>query len=257
MSNNSQQVVLILKVFSIIQFMSQKQETSIKEIQTYLGLNSATIYKCLQTLCDIGYAYQNEHTQQYGLTLRFASICSSILSHYSISEISIPTMKKIGELTKETVHLGLREGSNLVYIYQIDSPHTLKMYSSIGKIAPLYCTAMGKMFLAQDSPEQQEQTIDSSEIIAYTQNTLTDSQKIMESLALIKKQNYAENIEELEPHIRCLAMPIFDYTGKMTASLSISLPVFRWNDEIQHRNLEFLRQGVEEISHKLGSKRVF
>ncbi|MGL5955048.1 MAG: IclR family transcriptional regulator domain-containing protein [Brevinema sp.] len=252
MRDNNSQVTLILKVFSIIQLMSKKQETSIKEINESLALNTSTIYKCLQTLCDIGYAYQNEQTQQYGLTLRFASICSNILSHYSITETAIPTMKKIGEITKETVHLGLRDNSKLVYIYKIDSPHTLRMYSSIGKMAPLYCTAIGKVLLAFESKELQNNILEMNERIAYTSNTMTDIEQLLNHLEIVRKNGYGEDIEEHEMHIRCVAMPIFDYTRQVTAALSISIPIFRWNKEIHQRNIECLKEGVAEISHKLG-----
>lgn len=57
------------------------EELSIKEPAIATRMSSAMVYKCVQTLCQLGYAYQNERPQQYGLTLKLASVCANILNH--------------------------------------------------------------------------------------------------------------------------------------------------------------------------------
>lgn len=243
---------LIVKAFSVIQALSEKHEMSIKDLSIETKMSSAMVYKCVQTLCQLGYAYQNEITQQYGLTLKLASVCSNILNHYDITRMSSPVMKILSEQVGEVVHLALREGTELVYIHKIDSPHSLCLYSRVGRMAPLYCTAVGKVLLAFENKSVTDTILSKIKFIPFTNNTITNTALLQAELEKIRNQGYAIEVEEHEHYIRCIAAPIFDYDKKLCASLSISMPTVRWTEEIHEKQKTLLLETAKKISVILG-----
>lgn len=243
---------LILKAFSIIQVLSCKPEMSLKDIALATHMSSTMVYKCIQTLCLMGYAYQNQSTQQYGLTLKLASVCSDILNHYNIAEMSMPLLKDLGGQVGEAVHLALREDTELVYMCKVDSVHSLRLYSRVGKMAPLYCTGLGKVLLAYEPDAIIENIISRTRFTVYTEHTIASGPALMAELEKIRAQGYGEDAEEHEMHIRCIAAPIFDYDRKICGALSISTPTVRWSKEIQEQQKGLLLGAAQKISAMLG-----
>ena len=251
---NPAQAGLIIKAFAIIKLLSTKREMSLKDIGLQTNISSTMVYKCIQTLCDLGYAYQNKTTQHYGLTLRLAGICSNILTHYEITQLAIPIMQTLGDDIKETIHLSVRDNTECVYVHKIDSPHVLRLYSQVGKIAPLYCTGLGKVLLAYEDQKIIDTVIQSIQYNKFTEHTILSAEKFQEHLVMVKNQGYAEDIEEHEFHIRCVAVPIFDYNNHVCAAISVSIPVARWTPEIKNLHLQKLLVASKEISHLMGNE---
>jgi IclR family KDG regulon transcriptional repressor len=247
------QAGLIIKAFAIIKLLSTHKEMSLKDIGLQTNMSSTMAYKCLSTLCDLGYAHQNPKTQQYGLTLRLASICSDILLHYNITELAFPIMQTLGDKVKETVHLAIRDHTDCIYIHKIDSHHSLRLYSQVGKLAPLHCTGLGKVLLAYENDDLIDSIIKEITLFKFTEHTITSTEEFKKHLLLVKEQGYAEDNEEHEFHIRCVAVPIFDYQSHICAALSISMPIARWSEELHVFHIKELLASAQEISHLMGS----
>lgn len=255
LTNNLLPGALIVKAFAVIHALSQRQEMGIKALALETQMSGAMVYKCILTLCQLGYAYQNEQTQQYGLTLKLASVCSNILNHYNITEMSMPLMKNLGEKVGETIHLALREGTELIYLYKIDSAQSLRLYSRVGKMAPLYCTGVGKALLAFERENIIKKIVSKINFVVYTEHTIKNAKEFMQELEKIRRQGYAEDLEEHERYIRCIAAPIFDYDNNVCAALSISMPSVRWTQEIGEMQKGFLLEIAKKISYLLGCEK--
>jgi len=112
-------------------------------------------------------------------------------------------------------------------VEKLDSPEPLRIYSRIGAAVPLYCTAVGKVMLAHMPSEEQAAILPQLELKRHTANTIGSSQELQNHLRKVQKNGYAWDLEENELHIRCIAAPIWDHTGAVNASLSITGPVVR------------------------------
>ncbi len=252
-SNSSSQAGLIVKAFAIIQLLSTKRTMPLKEIALQTNMSMPMAHKCIQTLCDLGYAYQQSDTQQYGLTFRLASVCSNMLSHYNITELSMAVMQKLSDEAKETIHLAIRDDNECVYLHKIDSKYPLRLYSRVGKTAPLYCTGLGKVLLAFEDKTAIDNIVSNIDFVRYTDSTITDKDIFKQHLEQVRQQGFAEDIEEHALHVRCLAYPIFDFDNKAVAGISISAPIVRWTDELHTRYHEMLSEASREISKIMGS----
>ena len=70
----------------------------------------------------------------------------------------------------------------IVYITKIESNNPVTLYSQIGRSIPLYCSAMGKSILAEQTAEEIDEYLDEHELIAKTENTFTTKKSFKNEL---------------------------------------------------------------------------
>ncbi|RND29455.1 DNA-binding transcriptional regulator KdgR, partial [Vibrio cholerae] len=119
-------------------------------------------------------------------------------------------MRRISDLTMEALHLGALDGDGIIYIHKIDSKYNLRMQSRIGRRNPLYSTAIGKVLLAERNEEEVRQILADVEFTQSTENTHSDVDSLLEELPVVKEQGFAQDNEEQEVGLRCLAVPVYD-----------------------------------------------
>jgi DNA-binding IclR family transcriptional regulator len=134
-----------------------------------------------------------------------------------------------------------------LYIDQVESPATLRVNAQVGTMNPMHCTALGKALLAfgdVESPARLE---------AFTARTITEPERLRGHLDEIRRQGYAVDDEEFDLGVRCIAVPVFDYRGKVTGSIGISGPSTR----ITRARLPELAAIVVEIGKALSARLTF
>ena len=71
-------------------------------------------------------------------------------------------------------------------------------------------------------------------------------------LALIRAQGFARDNEEREENLHCIGAPIFDHTGFVVATLSVSWPGFRYERGDEADKIEMVKAAAGRISTILG-----
>ena len=161
-------------------------------------------------------------------------------------------MRLISEQTNEALHLGALDHESIIYIHKIDSNYNLRMQSKIGRRNPLYSTAIGKVLLADRDEAFIRETLSHVEFIKHTEKTLENTDQLLSELEKVKTQNYAEDNQEQEPGLRCIAAPIYDRFGIVIAGLSISFPTIRFDESRLTFYVGLLHQAGKNISSQLG-----
>jgi DNA-binding IclR family transcriptional regulator len=160
--------------------------------------------------------------------------------------------KELVKQYNETVHLGVLEEGEVLYLAKEESSQTIRMISYIGKRAPLHCTALGKVLLAYISEEERKKILEEKELPRLTKNTITDKRELEKELDKIREQDFALDREENEKDVRCIGAPIRNYKGKVIAAISISSPIFRIDKNVQNNLKEALIKTTNKISKRLG-----
>jgi len=143
-----------------------------------------------------------------------------------IRRLSLPYLRELNQQTRETIHLTVRHGLSAVYVEKLDSPEPLRIHSRIGAAVPLNCTAVGKVMLVMPE-DQRDRTLPELDLKRLTPNCLGNLQELKTELYRARKNGYACDLEEHELHIRWGAAPIWDHTGSVQSSLSITVPTIR------------------------------
>jgi IclR family transcriptional regulator, KDG regulon repressor len=203
----------------------------VTELGNSLGLHKSTIYRLLATLHYRGYVEQDPVSRDYRVGLKLLEIGSMVLNKLDLRTQAKPFLIELMKETKETIHLGVMNRGEIVYIDKVEGTETIRMYSHIGVRVPVHCTSLGKIILAFSTPQMVELIIREQGLNRYTENTITSHDDFIEHLKTVKKQGFAVDDEEQEEGIRCIGGPIFDYNGDVIAAFSISGPAIRMTEE--------------------------
>ncbi len=251
-SRQPESVAAVLKVFAILQALSERNEIGISELSVRLAMPKATVYRFLQTMKTLGYVRQETDSERYGLTMRVFELGSKALQYPDLIEIAKPHMQRLSDVTGETVHLGQLIDSEIIYVHKVDSKHMLGMYSKVGRRAPLHCTAIGKVLMAWESPERRDRVLAGCDFKRYRDNTIVTRKAFDKELDRTLTQGYGQDREEFDDHIRCAAIPIFDRLNQVVAGLSVSFPIFRYDESFEPELVKMLRDASRDISAQLG-----
>lgn len=242
----------VLKVFSILQALSEQKEIGVSELSQRLMMSKATTYRFLQTMKSMGYVAQEGEADKYKLTLKLFELGAKSLEYVDLIELADKEMRYISEQTNEALHLGALDDNAIIYVHKIDSGYNLRMQSRIGRRNPLYSTAIGKVLLAERDEQFVRKTLKDVEFIKHTERTLENVDQLLEELVQVRAQYYAEDNEEQEPGLRCIAVPVYNRFGQVIAGLSISLPTIRFEEARLSYYVNLLQTAGRNISQQLG-----
>lgn len=250
--NSPDSVSSVLKVFGILQALGEQKEIGVTELSQRIMMSKSTVYRFLQTMKTLGYVNQEGETDKYTLSLKLFELGGKALEHQDLISIADVEMYRLGKLTKETLHLGALDEDSIVYLHKIDSEYNLRMYSRIGRRRPLYSTGLGKVMMAWLPEQEVRDTLANVTFERFTERTLTDIDALLAELVLVREQGYAEDNEEMEPGLRCFAVPIYSRMGRIIAGLSLSLPLVRFSEENKDELVGLLHEAAARISAGLG-----
>lgn len=150
--------------------------------------------------------------------------------------------------------LAIEQDRGVLYLDFVDNPRwMMKTMLRIGKNAPIHTTASGKVLLSSFSYRKVEEIIAEKGLERLTENTITTPEKLFGELALIRKRGYAVDDEECEIGHRCIAVPIYDYSGNVAGAISAFDNIERVTDRrIETVLLPELKRTAREISLRLG-----
>jgi len=197
----------------------------VTELSDRIGLHKSTVYRLLTTLVYRGYVEQDEYSR-YNVGIKLFEIGGTVLSKMDLRKKTKPYLIRLQQETKETIHLGILDDKEIVYIDKEETTETIRMYSEVGRRIDAYCTSLGKVLLAYENVDIDD-VYKNDELQKYTENTIVDKKLLANHLAEVRKQCYAIDDQEQELGIRCIGGPIFNYNGDIIAAFSIAGPISR------------------------------
>ena len=218
-------------------------------------LNKSTVHRLLQGLQSCGYVTPAPAAGSYRLTTKFISVGQKALSSLNIIHVAAPHLETLNLATGETVNFSSREDDHAILIYKLE-PTTgmLRTRAYIGQHMPLYCSAMGKLYMAFGQEEYVKHYWEGhqDEIRQLTCNTITGLPAMFDELARIRECKMAMDREENELGVSCVAVPVFDIHGRVPYAISISLSTSRLKQVGEQNLLKPLRETALAISNELG-----
>lgn len=255
MGNNSAQdcpasdikVKSLVKAIRVLEcYTSEKPHLGVSEISEMTGYNKATVYNIASTLAALGYLNQDPETQKYSLGLKFLHFSYIINSNITLSTAMEPYLQRIADITQETVFLGMPYEDKVLYL-DTKTPTGQFQRTILGEKAPMYCTGLGKCFLAYMPQSKIPQLPDT--FPAFTVNTITTKECLMKELEKVREKGYAVDNMEHEFGVSCVAVPLFGQTHEILAAVSVSGPSLRFDTgkiEMIHFSM---KQILEEVQY--------
>jgi IclR family acetate operon transcriptional repressor len=222
--------LLVLK-----QFKYATGELGVTDISKAIEVDKVIVHRLLKTLA----------MDEFVIAL-----ASQNLRHVPIAQMAKPWLEKVQVMTNETVMLTVRRGSDLVVAFAIESEQPVRVTAQAGDVAPMHCTAAGKLYLAF-GPQSLFETILVSGLPKMTPNTLTTPEKLRKDLKKIKAQGWSSDNEEMLEGIKAVAVPLLDKAGDIQACIAIRGPAHRMTPQRISSWVEELVTYAKECSREL------
>lgn len=195
------------------------------EIAARTGLAKTTAFRLCADLVRLDLLERDEDT--YRLGGKLFELGSLVPRRLDLREAALPFLQDLFEATHETVHLGVREGHEVVYIERIHGHQTLVLPSRIGGRLPLTCTGVGKALLAFSGAELVDEVL-AGPVPRLTPHSVTDPGRLRTVLEQIQVSGLAYEEQEAALGVSCTASPVFD-GPRVVAALSVAVPRGRFH----------------------------
>lgn len=242
------------RAVSVLKTLSDGKPRTLTELSRELEFNSSTTFRLLSALRSHNLVQLEESTGNYRLGLACLELSRAYHIGDEIGQAALPEMKKLRDETMETVHLGVLDDMEIVYLEKLEGLHAIGLMSSrVGRRAPAHCTGLGKVLMAHAPPEFVQENLDKLNLERFTDTTITNEQELLTHLELVRARGYALDLGEHEKEVRCVAAPVFDQYGETVAAISVSGPRDRIDPIEQNKDLiERILLTTNNISKNLG-----
>ncbi len=244
---------VIERTLSVLNLLSKKMPLNLTQISNELNMNNSTVFRILKTLESYSFVTLDDKTKEYRLGLRCLELAGDYYDRDDLRRIAIDELKQLRDATGESVHLGILDNMEVLYIEKLQGLHAIGlMASALGRRSPTYCTGLGKVLIAYEDHEKVYSYFNQHKMERYTSSTIQTVDDLISQLEIIKKDGYALDLEEHEPEVYCVGAPIIDGDGKVIAALSVSGPRSRMAEIQDDRKLiDITINAAQKISKKL------
>ncbi|SFQ67904.1 DNA-binding transcriptional regulator, IclR family [Amycolatopsis arida] len=200
-----------------------KDARTLDQLAEEVGVHKSTVLRLLRTL-EAHHFVHRVGARHYRLGSALFDLANQALEQRDVRRSAEPALADLNERTGHTVHLASYEDGEVVYIDKFEGRHSVRMYSRVGKRAPLHCTAVGKVLVAAFPPARRAEIAAGIDYVRMTGNTIGTVEDYLAELARVAERGYAVDNAEHEDFIHCVAAPIRGAGGEVLAAVSLSVP---------------------------------
>ena len=247
----------LAKTFDILEiFLRGDEEISVTEISRKLNLNKTTVSRIMLKLVKRGYLKQVEKRGKYSLGTIFLEFSGLIKNRLKIRNMALPYLIELSHRLKESTMLAVWDKGECIVTESFHDTTTstsmLKVVPDEGTNMPLYCSCLGKIFLAEMPEVDLAGYFNKVKLERRTSNTIVDRNIIIRQLKQIREQGTAYDNEEYALGVRGVAAGIYNNEGKIAGSIGIVVPSVRLRDEEKEKFIPMVKSVALEISKQLG-----
>lgn len=226
---------------------------SAADISRELDLPRTTVHELLRTLIARRYLDETPGApKRYRLGVRLFELGNVYAGRLELATEGRQAAERVAAECQETVHVAIRDGTDVIYIAKVDSTHPVRMVSATGGRLPAHLTAVGKMLLSAVPDAELDELYPQPELPGMTEKSIRSVEALRATLADVRRDDLAWDECESNDAVNCVAAPVRDHAGEMLAAISISVPTIRWSTKEASRYADLVRRGAADISGRLG-----
>ncbi|SDF38318.1 IclR family transcriptional regulator [Pseudonocardia oroxyli] len=219
----------LARAFGVLESLAELGgEAGLSELAAATGLAPGTIHRLVRTLVDLGYLRQLP-SRRYTLGPKLVGLGET--AAHQFGRWAQPVLAELVAQIGETANLALLDGDQAVYVAQVPSPHSMRMFTEIGRRVPVHCTGVGKALLSALPAAESAAIVARTGLPAVTPTTITDPAAFAAEIAEAHVRGYVLDEGEQETGVRCVAAPVVGPgAGDNRAAVSVSGPTSRMDD---------------------------
>jgi DNA-binding IclR family transcriptional regulator len=171
-----------------------------------------------------------------------------------LREVARPFLRRLSDLAQTTANLAIFDAHELevIFVEQVDSPAELQIRLRVGKRITPHATAVGKVLLAHLKSATLERVLKKHGMRRLTPHTIPDPKRLQAELQAVRRQGYAIDNEEAVLGAYCIAAPVRNHEGLVTAAVSISMMMIHSGRHGERRLAGLVTAAANDVSRALG-----
>jgi IclR family transcriptional regulator, KDG regulon repressor len=238
--------VALLKCFS-----AEEYELGVSELSRKLGVAKSTVHRLARTLIVDGMLEQNPENEKYRLGIALFGLGALVRRRMNLSSEARQDLFALRQATRETVQLAILDGTDIMFVYNLESTQAIRVNSDIGVRKPALTSASGRAIMAFQ-PDEVVAAALAMAPVRRTAKTEIEPARLRKLLAEVRQRGYAIEDEESEAGMRAIAAPVRGAGGGVVGSVAVAGPVQRLSKEVLSRFAPELIKTAEAISVRLG-----
>jgi DNA-binding IclR family transcriptional regulator len=214
---------VISRAFRLLSaFSPDRAELTLDELAESAGLARSTAHRLAVQL--VAQRALERSPRGWRLGVRLFELGESVPRQQRLRDLALAHLEDLYEATRETVHLAVRDGDQVLYVEILSGHRKVASPSRRGGRMPLHCTAVGKTLLAFSPDGGRALLAGVPPLTPRTPHTLTDPGRLLAELHDVRRTGLAHDREEASPGLICVAAPILAPNATARAALSVSMP---------------------------------
>lgn len=226
-----------------------KGDNTLGKVSKSLGLNKTTVHRLATTLVEADFLSYSPR-EGYALGTKLLELGFAAQQQITLTRVSHDYLRQLSADTGDTVNLGILEHDQVHYIDKIPGTRRIEVRCVVGERQPLRHTALGKALLL-DEPESYLREVYQREARMYPRYRY-DLKQWLDVMTHYREEGYALDLDENEDHVRCVAAPIRDMSGKIIAAVSVSSAAQYMDDERIQAVRAYVKDTTARISQQFG-----
>lgn len=236
----------------LLLFTDGPDSLGVSAIARSLGLSKPVVHRTLTSLVQRGFLVSEPRTREYALGPSLASLGARALRESRLRTAALPAMRRLHEVTGETVTVSARVPGGRVYLDQVESTREIKMTVELGRRFPLHAGSSSTCILAFLPESEREESVSGHALEALTPKTITDPLELAARIASVRATGIAQSDGERQHGAGSVAAPVFGVDGEVVGSISVCGPVYRMDRATRAAIIPRLQEAADEVSRALG-----
>jgi len=242
------------RAFAILEQVARHREgIGLAELSKLVGLHNSTTFHLAKTMVSLGYIRQERDSKRYRIGRPLFALAASALDEIEMVNVATPIMEELSRDTGESSHFAVRMGDAVVVIARTSGPGAFQLTDRVGVVRPAHCTALGKIVLASLRPDQLKRFLERVELKPSTKKSITEPAALLREIAEIRRSAIAFDDGEFNQEVRCVAVPVYNFTGDVVGALGISGPVWRMSDQMLQSRAKAVKAAANRLSSEFGA----
>jgi DNA-binding IclR family transcriptional regulator len=243
------------RAFAILEEVARHREgIGLAELSKLVGLHNSTTFHLAKTMVSLGYMRQERDSKRYRVGRPLFALAASALDEIEMVNLATPVLEDLSRESGESGHFAVRMGDSVVVIARTSGAGAFQLTDRVGVVRPAHCTALGKIILASLRPDQLKRFLERVELKPSTKKSITDPSALLREITEIRRDAIAFDDGEFNAEVRCVAVPVYNFTGEVIGALGISGPIWRMTDQVLQSRAKLVQVAAKRLSAEFGAR---
>jgi IclR family transcriptional regulator, KDG regulon repressor len=242
------------RAFAILEEVARHRDgIGLADLSRIVGLHNSTTFHLAKTMVSLGYLRQEKETRRYRIGRPLFALAASALDEIEMVNLATPVLEDLSRETGEASHFAVRMGDTVVVVARTSGPGAFQLADRVGVVRPAHCTAVGKAILASLQPDQVKRFLERSGMKPSTPKSVTEVPALIREIDEVRRTGIAIDDGEFNLEVRCLAVPVEDFTGKIVGALGISGPIWTLSRQVLQGRAKIVQAAAARLAREFGA----